>query len=386
MSTSSRQITIAGGTIVTPTETIDGGFVRTDGRQIVSVGTCSDGSPDVDARGQYVLPGFVDLHCDDIESHLFPRADERVELPVALDRCDVASVSAGVTTKFHAVAFEEAPDDNRSVDLAESVADRVREFGRGMGARIDNRLHLRCELTNPDAVSAVLRQIRAGTDLVSLVTHVPGEGQFADGEAMKKRYMDGGEVTEAGLERLRSQRTGVSPRRLRRAAKRVLDAATDAGVPVASHDDDSPVAVERAHDLGVAISEFPLSMAAARRATDLGMPVVMGAPNVVRDGSLWNGPNANRAIRAGLVDVLCSDFRPQSMLSAVFVDNGDTLPERVRRVAAAPAAVAGLSYRGRLEPGCRADIVVVDPDPTPSVSHAFVAGREVYRSVTRRRR
>jgi alpha-D-ribose 1-methylphosphonate 5-triphosphate diphosphatase len=30
-------------------------------------------------------------------------------------------------------------------------------------------------------------------------------------------------------------------------------------------------------------------------------------------------------------------------------------------------------------PGARADIVVVDPEPVPSVTRAFVDGREVFR-------
>jgi alpha-D-ribose 1-methylphosphonate 5-triphosphate diphosphatase len=48
-------------------------------------------------------------------------------------------------------------------------------------------------------------------------------------------------------------------------------------------------------------------------------------------------------------------------------------------VTAAPAQAVGALDKGRLEPGARADIVVVDPDPTPTVSRVFVDGEEVYR-------
>jgi alpha-D-ribose 1-methylphosphonate 5-triphosphate diphosphatase len=50
-------------------------------------------------------------------------------------------------------------------------------------------------------------------------------------------------------------------------------------------------------------------------------------------------------------------------------------------VTAVPAAIAGLSDRGRLVPGARADVVVVDPDPIPTVARVFTEGHEVYRAV-----
>lgn len=380
MTQSSRRTTIAGGTVVTPTSTIEDGTVTFADGRIVSVGTESNETPDVDATGKYVLPGLIDLHGDDIEHHLFPRAGEQVDDTVALDRCDIASASAGITTKYHAIAFEEAPDDNRSVKLARTIADRVRDYDQKQGARVDNRVHLRCELTNPTAVKTVEEQLSSGSDLVSLVSHVPGSGQFADENSLKQRYEGGSEVTESSLKRLQSRRSEVPANEIQRRAQRIVEKATETNAVVASHDDEDVSTVERTAKIGVDISEYPLSIRAARRASELGMDVVMGAPNVVRGGSMWDGPNANRAIDDGVVDILCSDFRPQSMLSAVFVDNGETLSDRVRRVSTAPAVVVGLYDRGRLEPGARADVIVVDPDPTPSISRTYVAGREIYRS------
>jgi alpha-D-ribose 1-methylphosphonate 5-triphosphate diphosphatase len=366
---------IEGGTVVCPNRSIQDGTVRFGDGRITAIGGTTAAATTVDATGQYVLPGLVDLHGDDIERHLFPRSGERVDPAVALDRCDVATVGAGVTTKCHALAFEEAPDDERSVELAGDIADRIREYD---GA-VDHRLHLRCELTNDAAVDAVTAQIQRGAALASLVTHVPGAGQFPDRAALADRYRDNGTVTELDVQRLQERRTGVPRGRLNRAAERVVAAAQRAGVPVASHDDEDAAAVERASELGVEVAEYPLSMAAARRADALAMTVAMGAPNLVRGGSLWDGPAASEAIQAGLVDVLCSDFRPQAMLEAVFVETDEPLHRRVRRVSTVPADVLGLSNRGRLVPGARADIVVVDPEPVPSVTRAFVDGREVFR-------
>lgn len=366
---------IKGGTVVCPTQTLSDGRVRFADGRITAVGrTASAAATTIDATDKYVLPGLVDLHGDDIEHHLFPRAGEQVDPAVALDRCDTATVSAGVTTKCHALAFEEAPDQKRSVELVDTVADRIREYN-GVA---DHRLHLRCELTNDAAVDAVTAQLQQGAALASLMTHVPGTGQYADSAPLAARYQHNGDVTTADLHQLKERRTDVSRERLVRAAKRVATAAEAGGIPIASHDDETPTAVEQAHQLGVDIAEYPLSMNAARRADRLGLVVAMGAPNVVRGGSLWDGPAAGEAVRAGLVDVLCSDFRPQAMLEAVFVGNEDSLHQRVRRVATTPADILRLSDRGRLVPGARADIIIVDPEPVPSVTCAFIDGKKVF--------
>lgn len=380
MSYKADQTLISGGTVVTPTTEIENGTLAFADGKIVSVEAESHESPDIDATGKYVLPGMVDLHGDDIERHLFPRAGERVDTAVALDRCDIANASAGITTKYHAIAFEDVPDDNRSIELARRLADRIRGFNRDTGARVDNRLHTRCELSNEAAVEAVSQEIRSGGDLVSLVSHVPGAGQFAGENSLAQRYDLAGEVEETSLQALQTRRTEVSSVETQSRAQQITELASERNIPVASHDDETVSGVDRAAAIGVDISEYPLSQRVARRATERNLAVAMGAPNVVRGGSLWDGPDAGQAIRNGVVDILCSDFRPQSLLSSVFVDNGESITDRVSRVSTAPAAVAGLYDRGRLERGARADIVIVDPEPVPSVARTFVAGDEVYRS------
>jgi len=380
MSNNINRTVISGGTIVTPTTEIEDGTVVFSDGKIVSVEPGYHDSPDVDAAGKYVLPGLVDLHGDDIERHLFPRAGERVDTAVALDRCDIANVSAGITTKYHAIAFEDVPDDNRSIELARHLAEHIRGFNRETGARVDNRLHMRCELTNEAAVEAVSEEIQSGGDLVSLVSHVPGTGQFAGESSLAQRYEHSSEISGTSLQTLHTRRNAPSKDETRSRAREIARLANDRNIPVASHDDETVSGVDNAAALGVDISEYPLSHRVAQRATELNMTVAMGAPNVVRGGSLWDGPDATQAIKDGVVDILCSDFRPQSLLSSVFIESDEPLKDRVARVSTNPAAVAGLFDRGRLERGARADLVIVDPEPVPSVERTYIAGDEVYRS------
>ncbi|NLV08021.1 alpha-D-ribose 1-methylphosphonate 5-triphosphate diphosphatase [Haloarcula rubripromontorii] len=380
MSDNANQTLISGGTVVTPTGKIENGTVTFSDGKIVSVDADPHDTPDIDATGNYVLPGLIDLHGDDIERHLFPRAGERVDTTIALDRCDIANVSAGITTKYHAISFEDVPDDNRSIELARRLAEQIRDFDRKTGARVDNRLHMRCELTNEAAVDAVSQEIRSGGDLVSLVSHIPGQGQFAGENTIAQRYDRPDTELEAGIQALETRRSSVSDTEIVARAREITDLASSRNIPVASHDDETVASVNNAAAIGVDISEYPLSHRAAQRATELNLTVAMGAPNVVRGGSLWDGPDASQAIKDGVVDILCSDFRPQSLLSSVFIENNDSLTDRVVRVSTAPAAAAGLYDRGRLERGARADIIIVDPTPAPSIERTYVAGDEVYRS------
>ncbi len=217
-------------------------------------------------------------------------------------------------------------------------------------------------------------------DLVSVMSHVPGKGQFQDVEAFRRYYENANDHTVAEAEEMIEQRTGVSRATLRERVDRVLDAAHDAGAVTASHDDEDPAEVERLADSGVDITEYPITLETAERAADIGMTTAMGAPNLVRGESQWGNLSTADAIDAGVVDALVADYHPPSLLAAAFIDTGDPLPKRVRRVTANPADAAGINDRGRIEAGARADLLLVDRDPTPTVARALVAGRPVYRA------
>ena len=66
-------------------------------------------------------------------------------------------------------------------------------------------------------------------------------------------------------------------------------------------------------------------------------------------------------IDAGVVDALASDYVPSSLVEAAFLcaRRGLDLPQAVGLVTTAPARVARLRDRGRIEPGLRADLVRV---------------------------
>ena len=81
--------------------------------------------------------------------------------------------------------------------------------------------------------------------------------------------------------------------------------------------------------------------------------------------------NGNAEALGGLVDALTSDYVPNSVLGAAWTLHRLGLvdvPAAIALVTSGPAAVAGLSDRGRLEVGLRADLALIDDvGPWPRV-------------------
>lgn len=378
--TADTAVTVVDGRVVTPEGVIDG-RVETAGDRITAVGD-SDAETDavIDANGQLVLPGLVDIHGDDIESHLYPRSGARMDTEMALASADRANIAAGITTKFHAISFELDEAADRSPELAATLTDAITD---ATDLLVDHRLHARCEVTQKRCVEAVIDVIdNDNTDLVSVMSHVPGKGQFRDIEAFRQYYENANDRTAVEAEELIDERGSISMSTLRKRVDRVVGRAHKAGVVTASHDDENPQEIEYLAEMDVDIAEYPITLETAQRATEIGMTTAMGAPNLVRGESQWGNLSTADGIDAGVIDALVADYHPPSLLAGVFVDTEEPLHERVKRATANPADAVGLSDRGRIAPGKRADLIVVDPEPTPTVTAAVVAGQPVYHANT----
>ncbi len=158
-----------------------------------------------------------------------------------------------------------------------------------------------------------------------------------------------------------------------------------ANVPMLSHDDSQPETRDYFRSIGARISEFPMNRQTAQAARDAGDWIVFGAPNAARGGSHLGSPGAADMIRAGLCDILASDYFYPAMLTAItrlLSDVVAPLPALWNLIAANPAAASGLTDRGRIAPGLRADLVLLDwPDGSlPAVRGTWVAGRPAYRA------
>ncbi|SIQ10892.1 MULTISPECIES: alpha-D-ribose 1-methylphosphonate 5-triphosphate diphosphatase [Acidiphilium] len=359
--------------VITGSLVIENGIIIT-----IEAGTAPGG---IDCDGDYLTPGIIDLHTDNLERQVLPRSNARWPSRSALLAHDAQCAVAGVTTVFDALCLGDIGfEQGRNQTFDDGLNDLQALAATGM-LRSDHYLHLRCELPAGELPAMLDRAIDdALVRLISLMDHSPGVGQYADVEKFRRMRRREGHTDEAittMIGRLAdAQARFNAPNRAL-----VLERARARAVPIASHDDRTVEEIARNHADGIAIAEFPVTHAAAAAARACGMTTIAGAPNIVRGGSHSGNVAALDLIRAGLVDALASDYVPASMIEAAFacVAHGACdLPHAIRLITANPAAMVGLTDRGRLAPGLRADIIRVRlHDTLPVVRAVWREGTRV---------
>jgi len=143
--------------------------------------------------------------------------------------------------------------------------------------------------------------------------------------------------------------------------KTIVEACRQRNLSVASHDDATPEHAQESAEYGMSIAEFPTTVEAAAVSHQLGLKVLMGAPNVVRGGSHSGNVAATDLAKNDILDILSSDYYPSSLLQAAHhlatrVEGYD-LPRAVASISLAPARAAGLADRGEIRIGLRADML-----------------------------
>lgn len=353
--------------------------VSVEGDRIVSL------APGIDQAAWHwgnllLLPGMVDLHGDAFERQWMPRPGVFFPVEAALHETDRQLLANGITTAYHGLTVSWEPG-LRSVQHGRLLVDALRRLRADLSC--DTRLHLRYEIHALDQLEEVIAWIDAGgVDLIAFNDHLAMIDGHLGKEAKAGKYAERSGIT---VDAFRAILASVQKRsaEVPAAVARVAAAGRARGIPMASHDDETPAMRASYHALGAGICEFPIDAQTASAARACGSEVVMGAPNVVRGGSHTQRMTAIDAIRADLCTVLASDYYYPAMLHAAFRlthEDATTLPEAWNLVAANPARAAGLADRGRIDSGWRADFIAVDDtDPAhPRVAATVAGGRVVY--------
>ena len=335
----------------------------------------------LDARGLTAIPGIVDIHGDMLERELEPRPGTMFPAKLAVFELDKRLAACGVTTAFAAVALADGPglrSEARAKNLIETIHDLRSQLN------VELLVHARFEVSTAIA-APFLRDLleRDLVQMVSLMDHTPGQGQFRDLETyvnyMVKWLGTEREQAEATVrERLQEAENAPIAWEVGRDISRLC---LERGVSLASHDDDTSTKVSMMDNFGATISEFPVTLEAATAAKQKGMFVAMGAPNALRGGSHSGNLSALEGIKAGVVDVLAADYYPAALLQSVFkISREKILPlqEAVKLITDNAAKSAKLLDRGRLEVGLRADLVLLEESEHPRVRATFRQGRAVY--------
>jgi alpha-D-ribose 1-methylphosphonate 5-triphosphate diphosphatase len=313
-------------------------------------------------EGDFLIPGLIDLHTDNLERQVLPRSNARWPSRSAMLSHDAQCVAAGITTVFDALCLGDIGFEKARVQTFEDgVADLNALTGTGI-LKAEHFLHLRCELPAPEMPGLLDRVIDDPlVRLISLMDHSPGIGQYADVARYRKMRENEGyadqEITDIVAALQENHKTYHEANR-----QIVLELVRHRDIPIASHDDRTEEDITRNHREGITISEFPVSLIAARAARAHGVKTIAGAPNIVRGGSHSGNVAVTDLIRDDLLDALASDYVPAAMLEAAFAcvqQNILQLPQAIALVTSGPAALAGMVDRGRLDIGLRADFVQV---------------------------
>lgn len=377
-----RSFVIHNARLILRDRVVENGWIAIHDGVIVEIGDGRAPEQGLDAGGDHLGPGLVELHTDHLEQHYQPRPAVKWPPLSAVLAYDAQIAASGITTVFDSLrAGSEGRRDAVSAGL-ETLADALAEARERGLMRADHRTHLRCEICAEDVLEATEAFLsRHPVHLMSLMDHTPGQRQFQDIEKFLIYYRGKTAMTEEQLQGLVNQRIEANRLRGEPHRRSLVAIAKRHGIALASHDDATEAHVAESLSDGVAIAEFPTTREAARASHDAGIAVLMGAPNLVRGGSHSGNVAAETLARDGTLDIFSSDYVPASLLHAALDLSRRvetiSLPEAFATVSDNPARAAGLHDRGRLEPGLRADIVCFRDGDAPAVRAVWSEGRRV---------
>jgi alpha-D-ribose 1-methylphosphonate 5-triphosphate diphosphatase len=377
---SAPAISLTNVKLVLEDRVIDGGLHIENGR--ISALAPAAGGEVIDCGGDYLLPGLVDLHTDNVEHYFFPRPGVHWSASLmAVLAHDAQMLAAGITTVFDSLSLGEYDGTGRRSRLLKDAIDAITQAVDQGLMWADHYFHFRCELSDAALADIVVPYLDSPLlKLLSVMDHTPGQRQWWNLDLFRnyRRTKNGLSWSDEEFDAYMVERRRVQAQFVPTYRKMIHEAGLARNIPIASHDDTTIADVDDSQAHGIAISEFPTTIEAAQHAHDLGMKIVMGAPNVVLGRSHSGNVSATTLADEGLLDILTSDYVPSSLLHAPFIlaERGMPLAKAVATVTAEPAATLNLTDRGRIAEGLRADLVRVRlVDGMPIVRGVWVTGR-----------
>jgi alpha-D-ribose 1-methylphosphonate 5-triphosphate diphosphatase len=318
-------------------------------------------APVLNAKGLYLLPGIIDIHGDGFERNIMPRPNVSFDLNLALDDTDRQLAASGITTAYLGItsSWEKGL---RSISSADQL---IKQIGKNKNHfKVDIKTHLRHELYNFAGTSVALEWLSEGlVDALAFNDHTgPAfQNETINWDKLREQKERGKWLEEEFhilITSLFSQQDRVSEER-----HSLAKLAQDNSVPMLSHDDRSVEDRIRYRNIGCQICEFPIDVNAAMNAKEYNENIVLGAPNVIRGGSHSGNASAIEMISQNLCTILASDYYYPSLLQApyrLFKSGLGRFQDFWKLVSLNPAKALGLSDRGEITKGQRADLIIVE--------------------------
>jgi alpha-D-ribose 1-methylphosphonate 5-triphosphate diphosphatase len=346
----------------------------------------------IDAQGGYISPGFIDIHSDYIEGIISPRPTSLMDFNMGIREAERILVSHGITTMFHSLSIYK--DDGfshkpiRNPENVNRLIDAINDTHTSQHL-IRNRMHARFEIDNIEAVDRFIQNIEEEkVHLISFMDHTPGQGQYRNLEIYRDtlkgfRKMSNEEADVLIAESITKEKITLEQ------IKEIAQIALDNNIAIASHDDDEIEKLALVKSYGTTISEFPTTLEVARKANELGLWTIAGAPNVLLGGSHSGNLSAVEAIQEQTIDILCSDYYPAALLHSIFKlsdEFGQDLHEMFQLVTLNPARAVRIDDEvGSIKEGKKADIIIIEKmdDGFPMVTASIVDGKLITRTMYR---
>ncbi|WP_170454386.1 alpha-D-ribose 1-methylphosphonate 5-triphosphate diphosphatase [Ruegeria arenilitoris] len=365
------ELTFSGAQVLHP----DRGLVGND--LSIADGLIQEGSgaPVVDLSGYLILPGIIDLHGDGFERHIAPRRGAMKQMDEGIRAAEAELAANGITTAVLAQFYSW----EGGVRGPEFAADVFRAIAAVKGSVVTDLIpQLRFETHLLDDYADLPGRIADWqVPYVVFNDHLPHD-RLAQGRTPPRltgQALKAGRSPEAHLKMLQDMHARTSE--VPTALDALCAALAQQGVRLGSHDDATAEARCHCRARGVHIAEFPETLEAAEAAKAAGDHVILGSPNVVRGGSHNGNVSALDLIAMGLCDALASDYHYPSPRRAALMLMKSGLMDLAGAwalVSSGPARVLGLGDRGSLQPGKRADLVVLDAE-TQRVAATIAGGR-----------
>jgi alpha-D-ribose 1-methylphosphonate 5-triphosphate diphosphatase len=349
--------------IITRSEIFHGTVIVEDGLIKEMDNSIFHGKGAIDLAGDMMLPGLIEMHTDNLEKNIQPRPG--VIWPSIMASAiahDAQIAGAGITTVYDAVAIGGLRESSlRDQILSESIDALCR--GNSLGIfRAEHFIHLRCEISDARMKDNLeLHGSCAKVRLISIMDHTPGQRQWSD-LGKWRQYHREKRWTDKEAEAICEDLLGRQKLYAEKHRKAAIAYAHERNLPLASHDDTTVGDAESAAKDNMRIAEFPTTLEAADKAKELGMMTIMGAPNAIRGISHSGNISAETLARENLLDGLSSDYVPNSLLHSAFhLADSLSIPlnKSVAMVSANIADMVGLTDRGEIAPGKKADMLQV---------------------------
>lgn len=374
MRLSERELLLTNARIVLETETVLGTLRISDGI-IADIDQSSTQLPSaIDFEGDYLLPGLIDVHTDHLEKHAMPRSGMFWDPVNAAMTHDLILCAGGTTTVFDSLMVGSLGNSHRRELLPFMIGGLRKAREQGL-LRIEHFLHLRCDAREADMLDLFTPYL--GDPLLRFVT-IMDNSPSRDAE----RYERASRRKGVAEEKIQRELAEASSRKERNQEnrRRLVQICRDYSLPLASHDDTLAEHIAEAAGFGLTISEFPISQEAALAAHEASMTIIAGSPNIVAGRSHIGNVSVGELVSRGIVDIICSDYIPASLLHAIWLVTRDpiglTLPQAVAMATTRPADIFGLTDRGEIARGRRADLIRVrEQENSPVVRNVWVQGR-----------